>query len=455
MLNKHRVKLLLVVSLATFSSNLMGSSVTVALPAISSELNIDAAMLPWVATAFFLCSAITLLAAGRLADIYGRRKIFTIGLAVLTVVSLICALSNTELMLILCRGGQGLSFALVLSPGVAIISSAYPANERGKALGIYLAGVYLGLTLGPLVGGVITEQLGWRSLFLLNIPFGLVCLFILWQMRNIPDEAHHGGFDLSGWLIFAIAGIATIYGLTLVPDWRGVGLFIAGLAGIGVFVWWEKRTKDPLLNFNLFRNNRIFVFSNVAALINYMATFAISLLISLYIQYIKGYNPQDTGLVLAVVPIIESIFSPAAGRWSDKIGSRNLSTIGMMLSTAGLLMLCFIGQETATVYIVIALGIIGMGLALFVSPNTSAIMSSVPGASMGVASATVSLMRQFGMNLSLGIVTVVFSIYIGQTEIQPSYYPAFLSGTRLLLGLFTALSFFGIFASYARGKQQT
>jgi EmrB/QacA subfamily drug resistance transporter len=454
MLSNHRGKLLLVVSLAAFSSSLIGSSINVALPNISRELKIDATTLPWIATAFFLASAIILLPAGRLGDIYGRRRIFTLGLSVFTLVTLSCAFSNSDLMLILSRAGQGVGNALVISPGVAIISSAYPSNEKGKALGIYLAAVYLGLTMGPLIGGVITEQLGWRNIFFLYLPFGLFCLFLMWQMRHIPDEGDHGSFDLSGWVISAIAIFAIIYGLTLVPSVTGVWVFIAGLGAVVIFIWWERRTRVPLLDINLFRNNRIFVFSNLAALINYSATNSITLLISLYVQYIKGFSPQNAGLVLVAIPVIESLFSPIVGRWSDRVSSRNLASLGMLLSTVGLAMLCFIDLETSTVYIVMALAVVGFGLAFFVSPNTNAIMSAVPQSSGGVASATLATMRQMGIILSLGIVTVIFSIYIGQTEIEPAYYPAFLSGTRLLLGLFTALSFFGIFASYARGARK-
>jgi len=452
--NNHKTKLLVVICCASFASGLMASSVNVALPDISREFNINAATLPWITLTYILSSTIMMLAGGRLSDIYGRRRIFIYGLIIITAASFVCALSGSEGMLIIFRGCQGIGNALLNSPGSAIVVAAYPANQRGKALGIYLASVYLGLTMGPLIGGVLTGYLGWRSLFFLNIPIGLVCLILLWQMRRIPDEAVYGRFDVTGWLICSAAIFLIMYGLTLVPSWPGIWLFTGGLIGALVFIWWEKRTPIPLLDMDLFKNNRIFIFSNLAALINYGATYGISLLISLYVQYIKGYSPQGAGLILASIPIMESIFSPLAGRWSDRLGSRNLASLGMALSTVGLVMLYFISRETSTLYIVCALVVIGLGLALFVSPNSSAIMSSVASGSYGIASATLSVMRQMGMMLSLGIVTIIFALYIGSSQITAQYYPVFLSGVKLALGIFAVLSFAGIFASYARGSRR-
>jgi len=454
MLINIRTRVLIAVCCATFASGLLGSSINIALPIISREFNIGAATIPWITTAYFLASAIFLLPGGRLGDIWGSRRTFTYGLLILIAASTICAFSVSELMLILCRTIQGVGTALLATSSAVIVVSTYPPKETGKALGIYLASIYIGLTLGPLIGGVLTEHLGWRSLFLIHLPLGCISLFLLWQLRKVPDKAKAGRFDTIGGLILGFTLFLTIYGLTLLPGPVSIWFILGGLVCLAGFIWWEKRARVPLLNLKLFNGNRIFVFSSIAALISYSSTLALSLIISLYIQYIKGFSPQNAGLILGVLPLVESIFSPIAGRLSDRVDSRYISTSGMILSTTGLGFLYFIIRDASIINIVIVMAVIGLGLALFISPNTHSIMKSVSPSSYGVASATISMARQIGAMLALAIVTVVFSIFIGQVEITPEYYPAFLAGIKFALGIFTILCFIGVFASYARGTRK-
>jgi MFS family permease len=327
---------------------------------------------------------------------------------------------------------------------------SFPAEKRGKALGIYLTSVYVGLTLGPLIGGVMTEHLGWRSLFFLNIPSGLLALFLNWQLRKVKDEGTRDKFDFAGGILSGSAILITIYGLTVLPEIKGILILIGGLILFAIFVWWEKHIEIPLLDMALLGHNRTFIFSNAAALINYSATFALNMLLSLYLQYIMGFSPQITGIIMVILPLVQSIFAPMAGHFSDRFGSRSIATIGMGLNTIGLTMLYFIGNDTTLWYLIIAMVIIGFGLALFVSPNTSAIMSSVPRNSYGVASATQATARQVGIMLSLGIVTVIFAVFIGSVPITQEYYPQFLNSVKITLSIFAALCFAGMFASFAR-----
>ncbi len=449
-----RTRTLITVCCATFAAGLLGSSINIALPSIGHELNIGAATLPWITTAYYLASATLLLPGGRAGDIWGQRRIFTYGLVILFLASIGCVFTNSETMLILLRAIQGLGNSLLIPASAVIVIAAYPPRETGKALGIYMASIYLGLTLGPLIGGVLTEHLGWRSLFLFNFPLLIISFVILWQLRKVPDQASGGHFDTVGALFSGPAIFLIIFGLTQVPAPQSLWLMVVGAACVAGFIWWEKRAKFPLLKLELFSNNRIFVFSKIAALIGYAATIAISLIMSLYLQYIQGFSPQTAGLILAVLPLVQSIFSPLTGRLSDRIDPRNLATAGMILTTIGLGFLYFIGQGTSIIYILIVMAEIGLGMAIFVSPNTTAIMISVPPSAHGIASAAASLSRQIGAMLGLAIVTVVFSLLIGEVEITPQYYPAFLSGTRAALGIFTLLCFVGIFTSFARGKRK-
>jgi len=384
---------------------------------------------------------------------YGRKKVFTYGIVTYTISSLLSATSVSAVMLIAFRVLQGIGGAMVFATGVAILTSVFAAQERGKVLGIYIAAVYVGLSLGPFLGGLLTQYFGWRSIFLANLPLGLIIIAgILWKLKGEWADALGERFDLHGSLIYGFAIIALIYGFSILPDVLGAGILIVGVVGILVFIWWETRVAYPLLHMSLFRANRVFAFSNLAALINYSATFAVAFLLSLYLQYMKGFSPQAAGTVLVSTPAIQAVFSPIAGRLSDRFEPRVLASGGMALTTVGLILLTLVGETTAIWFIVGSLVVLGLGFAFFSSPNTNAIMGAVERKSYGVASATVATMRQIGMMMSMGITMLIFAIRIGRVEITPEYYSAFLESMRFAFLIFSVLCFGGIFASLARGN---
>ena len=444
---------LLVATMASFLFPFMGSSVNIALPSIGKELSLDAVTLSWIATAYILASATLLVPFGRIADIYGRKRVFTYGIIIFTVSSLLSGIASSASMLISFRVLQGIGSAMIAGTGVAMLTSVYPADEIGKALGINVAATYAGLSLGPVLGGVLTQHFGWRSIFFINVPLGLVVIgVILWKLKGDWAGAKGEKFDFAGSIIYSLALVALVYGFTVLPAMLGVWLLVAGVIGLSVFVKWEMKTRTPVLDINLFRNSRVFTFSNLAALINYSATFAVAFLISLYLQYIKGFNPQSAGLILVSMPAVQAIFSPAAGRLSDKIEPRVLASAGMALTTAGLVLFIFLNGETPLGFIIASLILIGFGFALFSSPNTNAVMSSAPKRAYGVASATLATMRQVGMVLSMGVVMLMFALYIGRVQITPEHYPLFLESIRTAFIIFAVVCFGGIFASLARGK---
>ena len=444
---------LIVATLGAFFAPFMGSSINIALPSIGSEFAMDAISLGWVATAYLLAAATFVVPFGRVADIYGRKKIYTCGVFIFTISSLLLAISTSATMLISFRILQGIGGAMIVGTGVAILTSVFPADERGKALGVNVAAVYLGLSLGPFLGGLLTQHFGWRSIFLANVPMGMIILaFIFWKLKGDWAEAKGEKFDVAGSLIYSSMLVAIMYGLSLLPEMAGVWLILAGALGFVAFVRWELKVESPVLNMNLFRNNTVFAFSNLAALINYSATFAVSFLLSLYLQYIKGLSPQSAGVILVSAPVVQAIFSPLAGRLSDKIEPRIVASTGMGLTVVGLLFFTFLSGETSVGFIVAGLIILGFGFALFSSPNTNAVMGSVEKRVYGVASATLATMRQVGMMLSMGIVMFIFAMYIGRVQIIPEYYPLFLKSVNSAFIIFVILCFGGIFASLARGK---
>jgi len=444
---------LLVTTMASFVFPFMGSAVNIALPRLGKELSLDAVTLGWITTAYLLSSAILLVPFGRIADIYGRKKIFTCGIVIFTLASLLSGMANSATMLISCRVLQGIGGAMIAGTAVALLTTVFPANERGKVLGITIAAAYIGLSLGPVLGGLLTQHLGWRSIFFLNVPLGLVVIgFTLLKVRGEWTGAKGERFDFAGSVIYSLGLVALVYGFTLLPAMSGVGLIVGGVIGLLAFTRWEMRTRSPVLDLSLFRNNRAFTFSNLAALINYSATFAVTFLISLYLQYVKGFNPESAGLILVAMPAMQAIFSPLAGRLSDRIEPRLIASVGMALTTIGLIVFIFLNEETPLGLIIGNLILIGFGFALFSSPNTNAVMSSAPNTAYGVASATLATMRQVGMVLSMGVAMLMFALYIGRVQITPEYYPLFQQSMKTSFIIFAVLCFGGIFASLARGK---
>lgn len=413
-------------------------------------------LLSWVATSYILASAIALVPFGKIADIYGRKRVFTCGIVTFTLSSLLAGLSISAPMLILFRIFQGFGSAMIFATGIAILTSVFPDEERGKVLGINVAAVYIGLSLGPFLGGLLTQHLTWRSIFLVNVPFGLIiiCLVLL-RVKGEWADAKGDSFDLVGSLIYCFAIVSIMYGISELPAMMSLWMVLSGFICIWAFVKWEIKVKTPVFELSLFRSNRVFAFSSLAALINYSATFAVTFLLSLYLQYIKEFSPQVAGLILISQPVVMAIFSPFAGRLSDRIEPRTVASIGMMFTAGSLISFTFISQNTSLVFIITGLMVLGLGLALFSSPNTNAIMSSVERRFYGIASGSVGTMRQLGMMISMGITTMLFAIYMGRTQITIENYPAFIESIKIAFGVFFILCVAGVFASLTRGKLRT
>ncbi len=442
-----------VAALSSFIGPFMGASVVVALPAIGGEFSMGAVALGWINTAFLLAAAIFLIPFGKLGDIYGRKRIFSVGVFLLLVSSTLLATTNSAAMMIGYRALQGFASSMIFATGLPILMSVVPPEERGKAIGLTVAAVYLGLSTGPFLGGFITQQLGWRYIFWINVPLSLLLLaathFLLKGDWSSQDKSR---FDVKGATILGAGLALTMYGFTTMPSYQAVMTIIPGILGLVLFVRYELRVASPLVDVDLFRKNPVFAFSNLAALINYAATFAVGFMLSLFLQKVRGLTPQMAGTILVAQPLLQTIFSPVAGRLSDRIEPRTLASVGMGVSCAGLIMLAFVSAVIPIAYIVTCLVVLGFGFALFSSPNTNAIMSSVDRSDYGFAGATVSAMRQIGMMFSMAVVTVTMTLFIGKSDIVAANSGEFVLSCRYAFGLFALLCFGGIFASMARGR---
>ncbi len=447
--------ILAVSTLTGFMVTFIASAINIALPLIQAEFGVSAVVLGWISLSYLLASVAVLLPAGRVADLYGRTRIYLIGLAVFMVFSFASALATSAMMLISMRVIQGLASGLLFSTQYALVILSHPPETRGRALGIQVSGVYLGLTLGPVLGGVITHNAGWRSLFLVVGALSVVnCAVPLLKLRNVDwREPKTGHFDIVGSFIWAIALSALLLGFTYLPDWVGAVLIAAGLSGLVFFFWWETRADDPLFNVDLLRRNRVFAFSNMASFINYSATSAMTFLMSLYLQYNRGLDAQTAGLVLVTGTFLQAVLSIGAGRLADRIQARLVASAGMALCVVGLLAFSFLGETTSYWYIIGTLCVLGIGYALFASPMTHTVMGSVEKKYVGVASATLATMRTAGQNISMGIATLVIAVVVGRHEIGPVDYPNLLTSTRITFAIFTALCVLGVFASLVKPRR--
>jgi EmrB/QacA subfamily drug resistance transporter len=448
-----KTAVILLAAMSSFLAPFMSSSVNIALPSIGQGLSLNAITLSWVATAYLLAAAAFLVPFGRFADIRGRKLIFRIGIVIDAFSSLMCALSPNGTWLIIFRVLQGLGGAMIFGTGVAILTSVVPPQYRGRALGINVASTYIGLSIGPLAGGFFTQYFGWQGIFYFNTFLGVVISIIaLWKLHGEWADARGEKYDLPGAFIYIVALGAVMYAFSEFPAGWAIWVIIGGVAALVLFVIWELRQKTPLLNLGLFKHNTVFALSNLAAFINYCATFAVAFLLSLYLQYMKDFTPLQAGITLIAQPLMMAVFSPVAGTLSDRVEPRIVASLGMTLTAVGILMLVFVNGDTGLSYIIGSQIVLGLGFAFFTSPNTNAVMSSVDRKVYGVASGMLGTMRLTGQAFSMGLALLLFAFYIGPVKITPSYYPQFLQSMHTAFIIMSALCFAGAFASAARGR---
>lgn len=443
---------LLAVGAVHFLIPFMMSGVGVALPVIGRDLGASALQLGLVETAYVTSAAVFLLAMGRLGDIHGRRRIFLWGLVVFTAVgALLGRVSSIEAFIGL-RFLQGMGGAMISATGMAIVVAVFPPEERGRAVGIAVACVYLGISCGPLLGGALVAAMGWRSLFYLCVVLGAAAaVLVAGKLRGEWAEARGEPFDWRGSLIYAAALLLLIGGASTLDrsawSWAAVG---AGLGSLGWFARWEARADHPVLDVRLLRTNRRFTLSNLSALLNYAGTFGVTFFLSLYLQYVKGLSPRGAGAVLLVQPLAQAVLSPLCGRLADRYPAERVATAGMALCAVGLGVATTIGADTSLGVLLAMLAFLGTGFALFSSPNTSAIMGSVPPRLYGVASGLVSTMRTLGMMTSMTLITVILSVNMGGHAVTAATQPAFLASMRTALFGFCLLCAVGVALSLGR-----
>lgn len=452
---KEQLTTIIVVITTAFITTFTGSALNLAVPDLGTYFGVSAGFVGWLITVYTLIVAAFSVPWGRIADLTGRKRILVIGLLIFSTASVASIFGNSMWMLILFRGIQGIGAAMIFSTNTAVLISAFPGKERGKVLGYSIASTYVGLSAGPVVGGFLNHNFGWRSIFVLTAAIAGIALILAW--RRLPNDTMQPedvDYDKTGTLLYLGMILLTMYGLSeLGHGILPILLTAAGLVLAILFVRHELKAAEPIVQVRMFRDNIAYTFSNLAALMNYGATYAISYLLSIYLQVVMGFSSQTAGLILIVQPVLMAILSPAAGRWSDKISPFKLASLGMAFCAAGVLLCAFFNLETRLWLVIAALTVTGIGFALFSSPNTNAVMACVEKQDYGVASSILATMRSLGHTLSMVIVTVIVNNYMGAQALEAAPPQLLIKTMHLAFAIYTGICIVGIFISLKRNGQ--
>ncbi len=461
-----RWRLLALTSVGAFMAPLDGSIVAVALPRLGPALDLSYGALLWVQASYLLTMAVLLIPLGRWADQRGRLRFYLVGIALFTAGSLVAALSQRGGTLIAGRVIQAGGGALLSATSAALVTAVFPPPERGRALGINVMAVYAGLSVGPPLGGFLVERFGWPSIFLVNLPIGALVLGwgVLLARRFEDSTGPKRSMDLPGAVLLGLCLLGLLVPLTLAPErgwddfrlWSLLGLaLVSGLALLAR----ECRAAEPLLDRGLLRD-RAFLGGNLAAFLNYGALSAVGLLTAVHLQLVQGRSPRMAGWILLGQPVVQALLSPVAGHFGDRLGARFLSTCGMGLTALGLTALGLLPPRPSIPALMAALALVGMGMAAFSAPNTSAIMGRAPKDRLGVASAFLATMRVTGMAFSVALLGGLAAHDLGSggwkqllRGASPALAQVFAGGYRVAMFTGAGLALLGAWASLARPRK--
>lgn len=436
----------------SFITTFMGSALNLSIPDIEETFGVSAAAVSWVVTVYMLACAALAVPFGRLADILQRRKILWMGILAFGVFSVGAVFAQNMFMLLLCRLGQGIGGAMIFSTNIAILVGAFDDSMRGKILGYSTAATYVGLSTGPVLGGFLNHNFGWKSIFIAAAAVSAIAFYGAFKkLPQVDRKSDKVNMDYMGTGLYVLSVVAMMYGLsTLTTSRWGPYILAAGVTLLVVFVKAELKAQQPVIDVRMFAKNLPYTFSNLAALLNYGATFAISYLISIYLQVVSGYDSQTAGLILITSPVIMAVLSPIMGRLSDRYSPYVMSSAGMGLCAVSLAMFAFLPQDGSVVRVMATLAISGLGFSLFTSPNTNAVMAAVDKEDYSVASSILATMRSIGHTASMATVTVVVGAYMGTAGLDSADTETIMNTIHTCFYIFTALCIVGIFIALKR-----
>lgn len=413
---------LLAVGIGTFMSALDSSVVNTVLPVVSEAFQTSVATVEWIVVIYLLVVSGLLLTFGRLGDLRGNRSVYLSGFFIFVIGSALCGAAPTAVWLIAFRGMQALGAAMLFSNSPAILTKSFPAAQRGQALGMQATMTYLGLTVGPSLGGWLTQTFSWRAVFYINVPVGILAIVLSWLFVPREHEPRAERFDFAGALLFMSGLVALMAALNKGEDWGWgsapvIGLIAAALVLLAVFIWVELHAQSPMLDLSLFKSP-VFSASTVSAVLNYIALYTVLFLLPFYLIHGRELNPAQAGLILTAQPVIMAISAPISGTLSDRIGSRLPATLGMLILAGGLLLLSRIGPQTPLGLVAGGLAVCGLGTGIFVSPNNSALMGAAPRTRQGIASGVLATARNVGMVLGIGLSGAILTSFLAHNPDQ-------------------------------------
>lgn len=442
---------LLVSIIASFLVPYISSSINIALPQIGNTFNLDSIFLGWITTSYLLITGIFLIPLGKIADIYGKKKIITVGIIIFTIGSFASALSPSGNVLLLSRVIQGVGGAMIFGNVYSLIASVFPGRDQGRALSLSVGTAYIGLAIGPVLGGILTEFFGWRSIFLFSIPFGIAGIFAILKLKGEWIEAADDKFSLSSSAVLGLSLTGIIYGFSEITTIIGIIALIIGTSAVIIFLWLQTKVKNPLINPELLFN-RAYVINNVTSIVNYGPGILTTFLLTLYLQNIRNLSPNQTGLLLCVQSVFIAIFSISTGKLLDSMKSRHIAAIGMALTAISLTILVFLGEKTSFRVIIVALAILGSGYGLSAASSTKIAVEYVEKRFYGLSSASLNTMRVVGQLMGMGVTLAVLDIFIGNAVLNPDNYAQFIDGAKIPFLIFAILCYVSIYGYFIMGE---
>ena len=442
--------------ITSFFAVFLSAGIVLGVPSIASEFGMNNIVQNWIITIALLVVAVFTLPAGQISGKFGVKKSLIAGVLVFLLASIGACLSFSTESFLFFRVMQGIGGAFSNVASMAMVVQAIKPQNRGKALGFTVTGVYLAGSLSPVISGFLVYNFGWRSMFYFVVPFFVLCIaLMIWKIPGDWKTYENDKIDSIGYLIYGIGILLFIYGFTTLMTSIGKVCVLIGFILLIIFGYYETKVNTPAFNMRLFKNMK-FTSSNVAALCSYLAVAAITTILNYHFQYVRGWNAQMSGLILIITPIIMAIMAPNAGKLSDRIHPQKLAAIGMSIATVTLLILIFLDANTPIYLIVIAMVLQGIGMGLFTTPNTNAIMSSVPPKETPNASAAQSAMRTIGQTMSLGLLTLIFAWIMGSLKLSSQYAGMIVQASQLICLICTIICIVAIFASLVgiRSKDQ-
>lgn len=443
----------LVCVITSFITTFMGSALSLSVPDIEKDFGVSAAAVGWVITIYMLTCAALAVPFGRIADMIKRKKILWMGILIFSISSAASMTAFNMFMLLLFRVGQGIGASMIFSTNMAILAGAFDEEGRGLALGYATSANYLGLSAGPVLGGILNYNLGWKSVFAAAAAVSAVAFYV--ALKKLPDQqkkkGHKGFMDWKGNIFYVLSIVGMMYGLSRITVSKtGWIIFVSGTALMAAFIKTEVKSENPVIDMDMFLKNRAYTFSNAAALLNYGAVFSISYLISIYLQVVMGYSSQIAGLILIVSPAIMALLSPLMGKLSDKHSPHIMSATGMAICALSLFMLAFLPAKGSLFYTTGALSVAGVGSSIFSSPNTNAVMASVKKEDYSVASSVLATMRSIGHTSAMTAVTVIVAMYMGNGSLEDAEPEILTSAMHMCFFIFGGLCILGIFMALRR-----